>query len=175
MVIALAALLAPTIRIPDIDGRLRTVVGDSSHRATVLFFVMPDCPISQQYAPELARIERDYRRRGVAEYLVQVDRSTGKAAAKKFAADYHLPMPTLLDPRHTLVKRAGATTVPTAAVFDPKGTLLYRGRIDDRFPALGVQRPNPTHRDLRTALDQLLSGHPVQPRQTPVVGCVIPE
>ena len=53
--------------------------------------------------------------------------------------------------------------------------LLYRGRIDDRVADFGKRRVEPTRRDLRLALDDILAGKPVQTRLTKAVGCYIPE
>ena len=90
------------------------------------------------------------------------------------ASEFGYPCPALLDPEHHLVKHAGATVTPEAAVFGPDGTRRYRGRIDDRYPSLGRPREQVTRRDLRSALDALLSGRPIPAPTTKAVGCFIP-
>ena len=50
--------------------------------------------------------------------------------------------------------------------------MRYRGRVDDQF-GFGIHRPAPTRRDLATALDELLAGHPVTTPRTESVGCRI--
>ena len=47
---------------------------------------------------------------------------------------------------------------------------MYRGQLDDSRPSNDV--PVDGH-DLRAALDALLSGAPVPPRQTASIGCNI--
>ena len=47
------------------------------------------------------------------------------------------------DPEQALVKFAGATVTPEAAVV-AGGRVVYRGRIDDRYVDLGRERPAPT-------------------------------
>ena len=50
---------------------------------------------------------------------------------------------------------------------------MYRGRIDDRFVDLGLERPSPTRRDLAEAIAAVLAGKPVDQPRTQAVGCFI--
>ncbi len=52
--------------IPDLDGRNVDVLAGAGTKATVLVFVGVDCPISNRYAPELERLEREFSPRGIA-------------------------------------------------------------------------------------------------------------
>lgn len=143
-------------------------------RATVLLFVATDCPISNRYAPEYARMWKEYARQGVAVYAVYVDADAAPQKARAHAASFGIPCPVLTDPRRALVRRAGATVTPEAAVFTPDGRRRYHGRIDDRYPALGQRRESVTRRELRDALDAVLAGKPVAAPTAPAVGCFIP-
>jgi hypothetical protein len=72
-----------------------------------------------------------------------------------------------------LVKHAGISITPEAAVYAPDGRLWYRGRIDDRYVSLGVERPAATRRDLFEALTETLAGTPVRQPRTQAVGCYV--
>ena len=76
------------------------------------------------------------------------------------------------DPDLALVKFTGATITPEAAVV-VGGKVVYRGRIDDRYVDLGVERPSPTTHDLVDALTAVLAGKPVARATTQAVGCFI--
>jgi hypothetical protein len=82
-------------------------------------------------------------------------------------------MRALRDPRHDLVKAAGATITPEAVVVDPQGRVLYRGRIDDRYVSLGVERPIATRHDLDEALTDIVAGKAPRQATTQAVGCYI--
>ncbi|AIE87456.1 redoxin domain-containing protein [Fimbriimonas ginsengisoli] len=151
----------------------RWVAPLASKRPTVFFFILADCPIARQYSEEFKRLVHDYP--SVSFYAVHADPSATLKVAKTHRREYRLPCPELLDPRQRLVRMAQATAVPTAALFSAEGRVKYSGRIDDRFPALGIQRPKPGRRDLRVALDEYLAGKPISVPRTPVVGCVIPK
>src|SRR5258708_18049789 len=79
-------------------------------------------------------------------------------------------MDALRDPKHSLVKYAGATITPEAAVL-AGGRLVYRGRIDDRYVELGVERPTPTRHDLADALAAVIARAPIAQAKTQAVRC----
>ena len=143
-------------------------------KAVVVLFVTIDCPVGNSYVPELNRLREAYAQRGVVMWAVQADPSVPEAAVAKYAGDFHYSFPLLLDPSQTLVKQAGATITPQAAIFAPDGKLLYLGRIDNRVEDFGKSRPKATVPDLRNALDAVLAGKPVSPDRTKSIGCSIP-
>jgi len=140
---------------------------------TLLIYVLADCPIARKFSPEINRIVTEYAAKGVDCYLVQVDPSATVARAQAHLKEFGIKCPEVLDRRHDLVSFAGVKTVPTAAVVDDRLRVIYKGRIDDRFPALGVQRA-PRRRDLRIALDEALAGKPISVARTQAVGCMVP-
>ena len=143
-------------------------------RAVVLFFVSIDCPISNSYAPEIQRISATYSARGVRFYAVQPDPDRAPEDVKKYAAGFGYTFPMLLDARQELTRATGATTMPQVVVLSARGEVLYSGRVDDRYMAIGKSRYKPTRYDLRDMLDALLAGKPVPRAKTKAVGCVIP-
>lgn len=140
---------------------------------TVLIFVSTDCPVSNRYAPEIKRLYDEFTPQGVRFRLVYPNPLDGEAAIRKHLQEYGYPQIAERDQDHALVKKAGATITPEAAVFDARERLVYRGRIDDRFVELGRERPGATQHDLKNALSALLAGKTVSPSQTQAVGCFI--
>ena len=138
---------------------------------SVLIFYWQDCPVSNGYAPELNRIAAGHT--NFAFYIVQVDANLTPAAAKEHARQFSLKMPVLLDPDHRLVKLTKATATPEAVVVGKAGQILYRGRIDDNYAALGKKRAAARQRDLSDALDAIAAGQTVKQKETAVIGCVI--
>jgi hypothetical protein len=139
--------------------------------ASVLFFYWQDCPISNGYAPEINRICAGHT--NFAFFIVQVDPELTAAAAKEHARKYDLRPPVLLDPRHQLVKLAGATVTPEAVVLGRNGEVLNRGRIDNLYATLGKKRAAATEKDLVEALDAIAAGKPVKKSETKAIGCLI--
>jgi hypothetical protein len=145
----------------------------SAVAVTVLIFVSTDCPVSNRYAPEISRLYQEFAARGVNFQLVYPNPLDTDAAIAKHLEEYGYPPIGQRDPNHALVKMAGATITPEAAIFDSRRRLLYRGRIDDRFVELGRERPAATQRDLRNALTASAAGRRVSPSRTQAVGCFI--
>lgn len=173
-IIAISAQAAE-LSLKDVEGVAQRPLADAGQAATVLFFVMHDCPIANGYAPEISRIAEEYGKRGVRSFVIYVEDDLAPADARQHAREFGYRCPALLDPRHLLARKAGATVSPEAAVFSAKGEVLYRGRIDDRAIAPGKHRAEPHQRDLRAALDAILSGKPVRERFTKAIGCYLPE
>lgn len=141
--------------------------------ARVLLFTTQDCPIANQYAPEVGRLAREYAGRGVEFLLVEVDPDRTPDEVRRHAEEYGLVLPLAIDAEHRLVKAAGVKTTPEAVVVRPDGTMAYSGRIDDRFGRLGRQRPEPSRRDLKEALEAVLAGKTPTPARVEALGCPI--
>ena len=163
------------IEFTDLAGQKHKPLAVPEVKATVLFFLLPDCPNSNAYAPEIKRICDTYEPKKVAAFIVHADSDVSVAVARKHAKSYALPCPVLLDPAHRLVEFTGVTTAPEVAIISPDGKILYKGRIDDLFADFGKRRPEPTRRDLREALDSILAGKDVKTPTTKAIGCPLPE
>lgn len=159
----------------DLDGHKLLVSNDPQTVATALVFILPDCPICNAYVPELNRLHAAFASRGANLVLMHVDPDVTAERARSHASEYQLAMPIALDPLHHWVAKAGATMAPEAAVFSPRGELLYRGRIDDQYAGLGKRRAKVTSHDLAAALEAILASQPVPQPRTEAVGCLIPK
>jgi hypothetical protein len=157
-----------------VDGKTYRPLDIRSKKAAVLFFIAHDCPIANSYAPEIGRICRQFEPQGFAFYTVYVEQDLPAAAARAHARAFRLTCPGLLDPQHRLVKFAGATITPEAAVISPEGKVLYHGRIDNLWASISVRRAMPTTHELKDALNAIARHAPVAHVSAPSVGCFIP-
>jgi hypothetical protein len=139
---------------------------------TVYYFVGVDCPIANAYAPEIARIQADYPAfRHVVVYPLP-DATADKIA--RHSKEFGLGGDIRHDRDLREARRLGATRTPEVVVVDSRGTTVYQGRIDDRYPKPGGRRrEHPTRHDLREALDDLRNGQAVRVPKTEPVGCDI--
>jgi peroxiredoxin len=163
------------LELSDIRGQKHSLAGWRDRKAVVLFFLGTECPVSNGYAPEMARLASDYASRRVAFLGIHSDPTVTVEMARKHAAEYKLSFPVALDPAQNTAKQAGATVVPQAVVLSPTGEVLYRGRIDDRYSLDGKRRDDPRSRDLEKALQAVLAGKMPVVRETKPFGCPLPE
>ena len=162
------------VRVADLNNHLIDPFDEArAGKAVVFLFVSVDCPISNRYAPETRRLEERFAPEGVAFWLVYPNASDTPAAIRRHMSAYGFPGRALRDLKHDLIKHAGATITPEAVVSDSRRQLAYRGRIDDRFVNLGLERPHATRRDLAEALTAVLAGKSVPQASAPAIGCYI--
>jgi hypothetical protein len=183
MLIAAAALLAtpqsdparvnPAITIADVHGKTQRPFFAAPNTAAVVFFVTNDCPVSNGYAQEIRRICEAYK--GKASCTLDYVDPTLKpeTVSKHFEEFGHGDYPAVIDTKHVLVKASGAKVTPEVLVVKPGGEIAYRGRIDNKYEALGRARRVITVFDLRNAIDAVLAGKTVESARTSPIGCFI--
>jgi hypothetical protein len=170
VILPLLAVLVQTLSGASIDA-LQAPAGT---KAIVFLFTSTDCPISNRYAPEVQRVVSEFAGKGVVFRLVYPDPADQAAAIREHMAafSYAGAIEALRDPAHALVKFTKASVTPEAAVV-AGGRLVYRGRIDDRYVDLGLERPAATQHDLADALAAVVAGKRVPHATPPAVGCFI--
>ena len=167
--IAVLAVLALLLQRPTFDAP--SMLSPAAPPLTVYVFTTTDCPIANRYAPEVKRLAEKFKSKAsfILVYPVPADTpEMVREQARKFA----LPLQSIRDTDQRLVKLTGVKVTPEVAVM--KGsTVLYRGRIDDRFVDFGKERPAPTERNLEAALTAAIAGEPIAVAQTQAIGCII--
>ena len=170
-----AATDATTLKpmtVKTVDGK-SAKIPDPGAKATVLLFMLADCPISNRYAPEVQRIEQEYKDKGIAFYRVYVYSGSTRQEIDQHTKDFGYKFPAVLDKAHNIVKAVGARVSPEAAIIAKDDTIEYRGRIDDGYADHGRFREGDYRRDLRIALDEFLAGLAVTLPRTTALGCYI--
>lgn len=156
--------------VQDLDGKHVDPTTDPTAPITVTLFVDSDCPISNRYAPQLQSLYLRYAPRGVNFWLVYPDPHISVQTIREHMQDYRYEMPALRDPEHALVRLASAQVTPEAGIFLADGTLVYHGRIDNRYVDLTRRRPEATQHDVVAVLDALLEGEKVEASWNPAPG-----
>jgi thiol-disulfide isomerase/thioredoxin len=138
-------------------------------------FICSHCPYVQHVKQEIGRVATDYAPRGLG--IVAI--SSNDIAAfpddapvrmKALALEEGWSFPYLFDETQQVARAFQAACTPEFYLFDRQRRLVYRGQLDGSRPKNDVPV---TGRDLRAALDALLSGKPISADQVPSVGCNI--
>lgn len=167
---------APPFYLPDtVSGEMIRLTDVASDKATVVMFICNHCPYVIHVNEEIVRLANDYIAKGVAFVAISSndvenypDDSPDKM--KAVAAKLKYPFPYCYDESQNVARAYDAACTPDFYVFDGDLKLVYRGRLDDSRP----KNSNPlTGKDLRDALDAVLSGRAVTDKQYPSGGCNI--
>jgi hypothetical protein len=185
MALRAAILLSATLLLPpqakqnlgtDLSGHPIDQLAPPGTKAVVLFFAASDCPISNRYIPEIERLDREFAPQRVAFWWVYPNPTDTAEDVRQHRQQFNFHGQVVLDSAQMLTQMAHATMTPEVAVFVPAASQLhevYRGRIDNRYIALGQERPAATTHDLESAIHAVLAHQPVLKPGGPTVGCAI--
>jgi peroxiredoxin len=137
-------------------------------KAIVLMFIATQCPVSNAYNERMVQLYKDYTSKGVAFIGINSNKQEGIDEIKEHAQEHGFLFPILKDNNNTIADKLGASVTPEIFVLNTKFEILYHGRIDDSKKEAKV-----SSNDLRTALDAILTGKPVENTETKAFGCSI--
>lgn len=167
--------VAPDFTLPDYDGKPVKRDDFRGKSGLLVVFMCNHCPFVKHVASELARLADQYMAKNVGvvgissnDIGTHPDDSPQKMKEEADAQGYHFPY--LYDATQKVAQAYQAACTPDFYLFDADLKLVYRGQMDDTRPKQGSV---PNGRDLRAALDALLSGGPVLQSQRPSIGCNI--
>jgi peroxiredoxin len=168
--------LAPDFSLRDVStGKPYGLQNFADHKALLVMFICQHCPYVQHIKGELSRLWQDYEWKSLGIVAISsndADRypDDAPAALKTFAADEDFGFPFLHDEDQSVAKAYTAACTPDFFLFDKSRRLVYRGQLDDSRPGNG--KPI-TGKDLRGAIDAVLTDKPIPADQKPSVGCNI--
>lgn len=167
---------APDFSLPDVvTGETVSLDTFKDKRALLVMFICRHCPYVQHVKEELARIGRDYQGKGLG--IVAISANDKEAypddapeSLAEFAKEEGFTFPLCYDETQAVAEAYTAACTPDLFLFDTDRKLVYRGQLDDSRPGNNIPV---TGKDLRSALDALLSDTPVPQDQKPSTGCNI--
>lgn len=166
---------APDFSLPNIDGKIVSLADFKKAPALVVVFMCNHCPYVIHIQKELVRFAKEVQAKGLA--FVAINSNDAKNYPEdspkmmaKVAKELGYTFPYLLDETQTVAKSYQAACTPDFFLFDANRKLVYRGQFDESRP--GNSKPV-TGKDLRNAVEALLSGQMISTAQKPSVGCNI--
>ena len=160
-------------RVVDVNGQVHRLGVSRGVSSFIVVFIDEQCPISARYAPTLNELSEQAAAAGLQFYGVFSSPLMKPAGARRYVSEAGLRFPVLWDPSGDLALRLGPKVTPEAFAISSSGSVLYRGRIDNRFPKLGVLRNVITSHDLRDVIAALARGDVPEPSYQPAVGCFL--
>jgi thiol-disulfide isomerase/thioredoxin len=171
---------APDFHLPGVDGKTYSLSDFARAKVLAVIFTCNHCPTAQAYEGRIARLQSDYRDKGVAvvaispndpaavrlDELGYTDLADSFDEMKIRAKDHQYNYPYLYDGETQATAKAyGVLATPQVYVFDAQRKLRYVGRFDD-----GEVKAVKSH-DAKNAIAAILEGKPVPVGTTRVFGC----
>ncbi len=146
-----------------------------SGKISVVMFICNHCPYVKFVNEQIVKLANEYIKSGVAFVAISSNDivnypDDAPDKMKENAIELEFPFPYLYDETQETARIFDAACTPDFYVFDKESKLVYRGQLDDSRPSLEIPV---TGKDLRDALDCVLSGKPVNEVQRPSIGCNI--
>lgn len=165
----------PFILVNTVTGDLVELNYAKSDKATVIMFICNHCPYVKHVNAQLAQLGRDYQARGVSFIAISSNDAEaypddGPAEMKETARQEGYPFPYLYDETQEVARAFNAACTPDIFIYDGDMRLAYRGQLDDSRPGNDLPVDG---KDVRAALDALLSGQSPDSNQKPSMGCNI--
>jgi thiol-disulfide isomerase/thioredoxin len=144
-------------------------------KALLVMFICQHCPFVKHIKPELALLGSDYWQSDLGIVAISANDASkypndAPESLKAMATELNLKFPLCYDESQEIAKAYTAACTPDFFVFDDSRKLVYRGQLDDSRPSNG--KPV-TGKDLRSAIDAVLTGKPILGEQNPSIGCNI--
>ncbi|WP_053978356.1 thioredoxin family protein [Mangrovimonas xylaniphaga] len=144
-------------------------------KGTVIMFICNHCPFVKHVNAELSKIAKDFTPKGINWAAISsndVDNypEDHPDLMKETAINEGYIFPYLYDQTQKVAKDYDAACTPDFYLFDDNLKLVYRGQLDDSRPENGIPV---TGKDLREAINALLSNSPISDKQKPSIGCNI--
>jgi hypothetical protein len=162
--------LAPRLDYADVSGRHADLSSPKGSVGAVLVTFDPECPVSQRYFTRIVELAHAYKKKGFDFAIVDVGSHQLKRA-RTLAANAP-DIRWVLDDHATIASSLRAESTAEAFVIDSRGTLRYRGAIDDQY-GLSYQRASVSTPYLRDALDAIIRGEEPKHARTAAFGCVL--
>ncbi|MBI3355164.1 MAG: thioredoxin family protein [Nitrospirae bacterium] len=167
---------APAFALRDVvSGQICSLDSFIGKTALLVMFICRHCPYVVHVEQELAKIGRDYRDRALGIVAISSNDPAeypddAPPRLKEMALRLGFTFPFCYDETQDVAKAYRAACTPDFYLFDRDRKLVYRGQLDDSRP--GNSKPV-TGRDLRAAIEAVLTGKPIGSDQQASIGCSI--
>ena len=160
---------------------LNTITGErftsddlDKNKHSLIMFICNHCPYVIHYHDEIKRLANDFDKAinivAISSNDVEEYPQDGPDKMRELWVELGLSFPYLFDSTQDVAKQFKAECTPEFYLFDSSQKLVYRGRLDESSPNSGLE---PTGKDLRNAIENVLNSKDVNPDQFPSMGCNI--
>lgn len=164
----------PSFSLSDVVSGQTVSSNDFVDKPLLVMFICRHCPYVKHVQHELAKLGKDYSDKigivAISSNDIEAYPEDAPKSLQEQVQEVGFTFPYLFDEFQEVAKAFTAACTPDLFLFNSNKKLVYRGQVDDSRP--GNNLPV-TGRDVRAAIDALLTDQPVSEDQKPSVGCSI--
>ena len=157
-----------------IDNKFYSLSDLKGKNGTLILFICNHCPYVIHYHGEIVKLSIDYNQKinmvAISSNDIIEYPQDSPERMKELWNSLNLSFPYLFDETQQIAKKYKAECTPEFYLFNHQNKLEYRGRMDETSPGSDKL---PSGKDLRMAIDNLLSNQPICKEQLPSMGCNI--
>jgi peroxiredoxin len=167
---------APDFKLTDtVSGKILSLSDLKSNKATLVMFICNHCKYVKHIHGALVKITNEFIPKGLSVIAISSNDvlnfpEDDPKLMKEQALGAGYKFPYLYDETQEVARAYDAACTPDFFMFDGTMELIYRGQFDDSRPSNDIPV---TGKDLRAAIESVLSGKTVSPDQRPSIGCNI--
>ena len=143
-------------------------------KPSLIMFICNHCPYVIHYHDEIRGLANDFDNTinmvAISSNDIKEYPQDGPDKMRELWLELGLSFPYLFDSTQDVAKNYKAECTPEFYLFDSSQKLIYRGRLDESSPNSGLE---PTGKDLRDSIGNMLNNKEVNPNQFPSMGCNI--
>ena len=166
---------APYFKLKDTNNNEVTIEDFNDKKVLLVAFICNHCPYVMHIRDQFLKFVDDYQGKNIG--IVGINSNDPEANPDDsfeymviYAKKYNYKFPYLYDETQEVAKAYRAACTPDFFLFDKERKLVYRGQFDDSRPSNDIPI---TGKDLREAVDMVLSDKKVYIEQKPSMGCNI--
>jgi peroxiredoxin len=165
---------AADFNLPGVDGKNYSLDSFKDKDVLCIIFSCNHCPYVKAVEDRINRIAKDYFSKSFAMIVINPNDDSEYPedsfdGMKKRAEEKGFVFPYVRDESQETARLYDAVCTPDIYLYDKNRILRYRGRIDDSWK----DETKVTRKELRMAIDELLSGQPIDFYTVPSMGCSI--
>jgi len=148
--------------------------GFYSDSLTVYIFMGEDCRICQYYSNELRQIHKDFASDQISFVGLFPNRYSTDENIALYQAKYDIPFQLKREYFQTKAKKFNVKVTPEVVLYDEKREkIVYQGRIDDSYVSVGKRRQIIRNKELKEALQSIVSNKEIKTKETVSIGCFV--
>tara|TARA_B100001094_G_scaffold258395_1_gene258190 strand:+ start:118 stop:654 length:537 start_codon:yes stop_codon:yes gene_type:complete len=145
-----------------------------SFKPSLIMFICNHCPYVIHYHEEIKKLVNNFEKKinivAISSNDIVNYPQDRPELMKDLWNDLNLSFPYLFDETQEIAKKYKAACTPEFYLFNSDSKLVYRGRMDESSPGSNIE---PSGKDLRDAINNLLNNKLISKEQLPSMGCNI--